>query len=232
MKRLMLSAALLAALAFGPAHAFASTVTVNFTGTVTGIDRNFGGPSSFTVGEAISGSMTFGPFATDNPAVQSDATGVSWKPWDTDTAAFSIGPVSGSAAGSEIYDRMTPALHTSFMQFFIPYGGAPGNGADLYFSSSDTAAPLLNALHDIPADLAGFLALFGPNMTATGDVIETSSAVSYAVANFQLDSLSISVNETAVSPTPIPATLPLFVSALTGLGWAGWRRRKRASAAS
>jgi hypothetical protein len=33
----------------------------------------------------------------------------------------------------------------------------------------------------------------------------------------------------SVSATPIPATLPLFISALGGLGFVGWRRRKMAA---
>ena len=32
-----------------------------------------------------------------------------------------------------------------------------------------------------------------------------------------------------VTATPIPAALPLFVSALGGLGYLGWRRRKAAA---
>jgi hypothetical protein len=38
----------------------------------------------------------------------------------------------------------------------------------------------------------------------------------------------ISVSETAVAATPIPATLPLLVSALGGLGFVGWRRKRAA----
>jgi hypothetical protein len=37
---------------------------------------------------------------------------------------------------------------------------------------------------------------------------------------------SISIGSVAVSTTPIPAALPLFLSALSGLGFAGWRRRQ------
>jgi hypothetical protein len=33
----------------------------------------------------------------------------------------------------------------------------------------------------------------------------------------------------SVSATPIPATLPLFISALGGLGFVGWRHRKLAA---
>jgi hypothetical protein len=33
-----------------------------------------------------------------------------------------------------------------------------------------------------------------------------------------------------VSATPIPAALPLFASALGGLGYVGWRRRKSTGA--
>ncbi|HEY4162789.1 MAG TPA: PEP-CTERM sorting domain-containing protein, partial [Dongiaceae bacterium] len=39
-----------------------------------------------------------------------------------------------------------------------------------------------------------------------------------------LDSLSYRWAQFAVAQTPVPATLPLFVSALGGLGFVGWRR--------
>jgi hypothetical protein len=38
---------------------------------------------------------------------------------------------------------------------------------------------------------------------------------------------SATLTVAAVAATPIPAALPLFVSALGGLGFVGWRRRKR-----
>jgi hypothetical protein len=37
---------------------------------------------------------------------------------------------------------------------------------------------------------------------------------------------SIAIGTVAVSTTPIPAALPLFISALGGLGFVGWRRRQ------
>ncbi len=40
---------------------------------------------------------------------------------------------------------------------------------------------------------------------------------------FQLDNLQYNV---AVTPVPLPAALPLFLSALAGLGLMGWRRRQ------
>jgi hypothetical protein len=40
----------------------------------------------------------------------------------------------------------------------------------------------------------------------------------------------VHVNATAVATTPIPAALPLLISALGGLGFFGWRRRKSAAA--
>jgi hypothetical protein len=39
----------------------------------------------------------------------------------------------------------------------------------------------------------------------------------------------VSWNTVAVSATPIPAALPLFASALGGLGFIGWRRRRAAA---
>lgn len=41
---------------------------------------------------------------------------------------------------------------------------------------------------------------------------------------------SIAIGTVAVSATPIPAALPLFISALSGLGFVGWRRQQAKAA--
>ena len=43
-----------------------------------------------------------------------------------------------------------------------------------------------------------------------------------------IDNWSVTVN--AVNPVPLPAALPLFLSALAGLGLMGWRRKRKATA--
>ena len=67
----------------------------------------------------------------------------------------------------------------------------------------------------LPDDAAGIFALLGGtslNQTAQLNVDDFGS---------------ILVN----SATPIPAALPLFLTALTGLGFAAWRRGGRSTAA-
>jgi hypothetical protein len=53
----------------------------------------------------------------------------------------------------------------------------------------------------------------------------------YSLMFSGMDGLSYqgSLTFAAVAATPIPAALPLFASALTGLGFLGWRRKKAAA---
>jgi len=87
-----------------------------------------------------------------------------------------------------------------------------------------------------------FLNSFVPQVNDTFDFLQVLGLVSgkgffwriggYAPSDFQLVSNggSFSFKTVAVGKTPIPASLPLFASALGGLGYLGWRRRKSSAA--
>jgi len=55
----------------------------------------------------------------------------------------------------------------------------------------------------------------------------------YGFYVFSADSISgrADIAVTGLATTPVPAALPLFASALAGLGFLGWRRKKEATAA-
>jgi hypothetical protein len=53
----------------------------------------------------------------------------------------------------------------------------------------------------------------------------------WALSNFNPAQFgSVAIDSIAATPTPLPATLPLFASGLGALGLIGWRRKKRKAA--
>jgi hypothetical protein len=67
----------------------------------------------------------------------------------------------------------------------------------------------------------------GPFNVSTGDTILLSFLETAGQSFGSLNGVAASVNFAPVA-TPIPAALPLLMTALAGLGWAGHRRRKQA----
>jgi hypothetical protein len=118
-----------------------------------------------------------------------------------------------------------PALTLSFAN-----ANAPGGAADYHDL-------LLTLISDLPTDLTaasaflhGFNTVYGPGNTLASfpvgalDLNTGSGKLIY----FQISAFSASY-QTAV--TPVPAALPLFATALGGLGVLRWRRRKPQAAA-
>jgi hypothetical protein len=79
----------------------------------------------------------------------------------------------------------------------------------------------LNSLDVLYAGLGGTSSTFtfASLVAQTISIISDSAFVGIGAANFDL---------IAVAATPVPAALPLFASALAGLGFARWRKNKRA----
>jgi hypothetical protein len=103
-------------------------------------------------------------------------------------------------------DHLFGASNTGIVDIFA--GGIPGGG--------DTPLQSLSITGTAPVTTA--LALLASEFT-----IRLSSW------NYGLQSLTF--QQAAVATTPIPAALPLFASALAGLGVFSWRRKKAATAA-
>jgi hypothetical protein len=87
------------------------------------------------------------------------------------------------------------------------------NGTPIYdtLHTLDATGPTLITFNFIDVDLVRFISSGGVDAGYSGHATQ-----------FAVDDLRIAV-------TPIPAALPLFATALAGLGFIGWRR-KRASA--
>jgi hypothetical protein len=63
-------------------------------------------------------------------------------------------------------------------------------------------------------------------VVAAGDLLTLTFAKTVGQTFGSLSGLNLSFDFTATAVTPIPAALPLFVSALAGLGWCARRRRQ------
>jgi hypothetical protein len=110
--------------------------------------------------------------------------------------------------GFNLYDGyFTAAWRDNVMLQVLGYR----NGSQIYDTSwtLDTSGPALLSLNYFDVDLVRFITSGGVNVVEGGDG-----------THFVAD-------DVRVAQTSIPAALPLFATALGGLGWLGWRHRQR-----
>jgi hypothetical protein len=114
------------------------------------------------------------------------------------------------AGGFNLYDGyFTGAWRDNMVFAVLGYR----NGIQIYGTAAelDASGPKLISFNFIDVDLVRFFAFGGVNSVPGGD------GTTFVVDNLRLE----------VAQTPIPAALPLFASALGGLGFVGWRRKRR-----
>jgi hypothetical protein len=200
--------------------ASASTVTVNFAGTITDIASG-SNPLGGIVNQTVSGSITFGP--VNGPFFISTPTTDVTTYWSSNTAwAFSLGGVSGGGLTTATLYKENAAPTANFGADFFVDGHSVGhsdqsldiwtraNGADA------SIAPL--TLATIPATLTDWAARFAVAIIATG-------SLSYGGTTYSFD-----LTQVNVAATPLPASLLLFLSAMLGLGGLAWQRGMRVRA--
>lgn len=110
-------------------------------------------------------------------------------------------------------------------------GYIPGTHSYLYFRTSGTNsggyADLLEIYLKNPLSITSSVFPFDPNVSPFGMVTYCGDFVSYCGYS------SLSVANSEIALTPIPATLPLFFSGVVGAGGLlRWRRKKVARAVS
>ncbi|GAB2176672.1 VPLPA-CTERM sorting domain-containing protein [Dongia sp. agr-C8] len=124
--------------------------------------------------------------------------------------------IEGSTATLDFIDPLVFSDSLSFNYSAgtdsLTIGGTTGGAAGLTFGIDDFSLVVLNFTSGTP--------LFGSLLYEQASVPNVFGAASGLVH----------VTQSAVATTPIPAALPLLVSALGGLGLVGWRRRKSAAA--
>jgi hypothetical protein len=187
----------------------ASPYTLAYTGTVTYADGAFQVLGA-VAGDSVSGTLTINP-VNESPTSADSTTST----FNQSSIAFTFHLTHSNSldlnlaktGGGAVTSLGFPGLDVTFFQVTDP-----SYDLALAFGSNGSVAPLAS-LAGLPNSSSALVAILG------GDA-------PVAQGNFNLTGLgSLSFN-IALAATPIPATLPLFISALGGLGFMTWRRRK------
>lgn len=198
--------------------ASAASVDVLFTATVEGFDARPGTPSPLHAGDTVTVRTVY-----DSAPVPTSPTGT-YFPFSSVKVFFkglSFDGTTDGLASSRILvipDRPDQII----FKLFPPFPGVPGfDGIDLRFEDPTSAALIDNSF---PTDLLHttqsmtgrfYLYLMNPPFRGASDFVGVYGSITSVALTAQ---------------TPVPAALPLLATALGGLGFAGWRRRRSLAA--
>jgi hypothetical protein len=200
--------ALLAALLGFAGTASAAPITLNFTGTVTRASD----PGD--VGKTVTGKVVAGGTIDDQSSPSVGAYSITY---DTGTYSFQVG--SGPAFTAPTALRWSlyspPGFTYAQSTFYIGPLSAPSN-IFMILTWDPTSQPV--SLATFPANDILSAAYFGVAMAST-----QGAAWFSPTQDFGFKVTSYSMYSTAT--TPLPAAAWFLLTALGGLGFAGWRRR-------
>jgi hypothetical protein len=191
-----------------PAPSAASSYTMAYTGTVTSTSGAVFQALGVVAGDSVSGTLTIDPL-NEGPGTV-------------------LGPLAFFSQTSAAFTFHVS--HPANLTFSDSGGGAvltnalPLNGA-IAFSLTGADSGLLLDFQSVSAR-GPLLSLSGLPNSPSALVAWLGSGPFSASGSFNLTGLgSVGFDIALTSTTPIPPALPLFVSALGGLGFMTWRRR-------
>jgi hypothetical protein len=204
MKSLLLAAVLGVLCRVGDAAA--ATIQIDYTGVVTQVN-NTTQVSGYTVGQSITGKMIL---ALPDTPERSYLGGVPFFDAYHGTGSSTLNGSQISGFGS-VVNRSLGFASFSFGVTDLSGGNSTTNS--VYFEGSP--APLLGSLANLPLTLGAIQNYLGNNLTySQGNIFASKPGAHLFDITWNVASLKIS----PVRETPIPATLPLLVSAIGGLG--------------
>jgi hypothetical protein len=217
-----------------PTPSAASSYTLNFTGwvastTLSGTDDMEGGVFAalgIVGGDPVSGALTFAPLS-ESPDFMSPAGNI----FNQASAAFTFHvshPGGNTVNVVESGSGLVNALASGSFSDLVLGATVASSNLQLTFSTLAVSAPLAS-LAGLPTSPSALIALLGGGFSAAFGNYDLAGfgRVSFGIA-YNLNTTPIPT--ATIATTPIPAALPLFASALTGLGFFGWRRKKARAA--
>jgi hypothetical protein len=205
-----------AAVAMSVAHTLPAAAA-QFDVTYTGIVTQPVTTSDYTFSDTTTFTLTFRINDASPDLEPGDVNYGAYEPISNFSGAFSNGYTftAGAPGPLAVGNSNTPGSDYVDLSTVLVSGPALDGYPFYWFSSafygsmlSSDAIPDMASLLSL-SDANGFDLLFGDNY------------------EIQVVGVFTGASETRVGVTPIPTTLPLFASALGGLGVTAWRRRKR-----
>ena len=212
-------------------QASAGTINITYTGSVTNGSDDLG--VFGTAGASLTGA-SYSLVFTVNPDAGSYST---YSGLITDPAIVGDYVLGGMAAAITIngINYAFTGVGTPTSNFDLLGTKAGFGGLSQQFSASDSSffnqvlmsLSVTNPPAGFPTSVYTEFALAGcPDGSSC-----SSSGLLQIEAGGHSTFAALGFGSVTVSTTPIPATLPLMVSALGGLGFAGWRRKRQCAAA-
>jgi hypothetical protein len=195
----------------GAGTATAETLTINFTGTFSYyFDSSTLDFSHPLLGNGVSGSIVFSdshPSSPDN--LSENRTQFDKTVWSASIAGMP-GLNFGDTETYGVVDIINLGNWVNAALF--------NNEINLNLAWNPTTQPIFT-LASFPTSATAADAYYSIAMNSSGDISQGTKTYGFSITDFTA----------SVSTTPIPATLPLFASALAGIGFLGWKRRRSAA---
>jgi len=227
MKRFSLALVFGAALLVSALPASAASIDVFYSGTLTSVDP--AGASRFSVGDYFDTDFVLDTTSPDTDGA-SEFGGYYGVTQFISTFASLYQSMSHTGA-DWLSVQNTP--WGDKVIFYTEYPSAPHVG-DFYLNNifiefSDPSGAALNS-DVMPTDFAGLLSLF-PENSATFEFWSLTGNDYFQVTGKFTEAVQVGGETPPVATTPIPAALPLLMTALGGMGFMGWRRKRQQEAA-
>jgi hypothetical protein len=232
MKKFILALGVCGALGAASSAAEATTMVATWTGTIAANSSDTTGVFGLGTGNVLAG-QTFTLTTTFNTTAGSETNHPGFdKLVGGGSAVLTINNHSVAISGSDTSDTYylarsnTAPGQLSELNQAIYDSGSNFNFATVDVSSNNGNGGLLSQI-TTPISL---MSLCPSTYSCSGrfSVADFSSPTKLAAGDFDFTSGTLQIAQLAAAP--IPAALPLFVSALGGLGFVGWRRRRQAVA--